>query len=116
MPLEKWKERVDNALLHSISKNLNDYETRVDDKGNIEVKWVVRRHTFDWENPLHVRALINYYDALYDQVHEKLDTYGRALLFDFERYRAMCDFSEVREYILDKKIEKMPYSEIIENL
>lgn len=116
MPLEKWQERVNNALLHSISKNLNDYETRVDDKGNIEVKWVVRRHTFDWENPLHVRALINYYDALYDQVHEKLDTYGRALLFDFERYRAMCDFSEVREYILDKKIEKMPYSEIIENL
>lgn len=116
MPLEKWQERVNNALLHSISKNLNDYETRVDDKGNVEVKWVVRRHTFDWENPLHVRALINYYDALYDQVHEKLDTYGRALLFDFERYRAMCDFSEVREYILDKKIEKMPYSEIIENL
>lgn len=28
----------------------------------------------------------------------------------------MCDFSEVRNYILDKKIEKMPYSEIVENL
>jgi len=66
MPLDKWQERVDNALLHSISKNLDDYETRVDNAGNIEVKWVVRRHTFDWENPLHVRALINYYDALYD--------------------------------------------------
>ena len=64
------------------------------------VKWVVRRHTFNWENPLHVRALINNYDALCDQFHEKLDTYGRTLLFDFERYRKMANFTELREYIL----------------
>lgn len=116
MPLDKWQTRVDNALLHTISKNLNDYETRINEKGETEVKWVVRQHTFDWENPFHIRALINCYDALYDQVHEKLNTYGNTLLFDFERYRKMANFSEVREYILDKKIEKMPYAEIVENL
>ena len=49
-------------------------------------------------------------------MHEKLDTYGRTLIFDFERYRKMAQLSEVREYILDKKIEKMPYTEIVENL
>lgn len=116
MPLDKWQTRVDNALLHTISKNLSDYETRINEKGETEVKWVVRRHTFNWEDPLHVRALINNYDALYDQVHEKLNTYGNTLLFDFERYRKMAQFSEVRQYILDKKIEKMPYAEIVENL
>lgn len=114
--LEEWRRRTSAALLHTISKNLEDYETRTNKQGEIEVKWVVRRHTFDWENPQHVKALINNYDALYDQLHEKLDTYGRALIFDFERYRAMAQLTEVREYILDKKIEKMPYSEIVENL
>ena len=116
MPLSKWQERVDNALLHTISKNLDDYETRTNAKGEIEVKWMVRQHTFDWENPLHVKALLNNYDALYEQVKEKLDTYGRTLIFDFERYRALADFSEARQFIIDKKIEKMPYSEILENL
>lgn len=116
MPLDKWQIRVDNALLHTISKNLEDYETRINKKGETEVKWVVRRHTFNWEDPSHVRALINNYDALYDQVHEKLNTYGNTILFDFERYCKMAQFSEVRQYILDKKIEKMPYAEIVENL
>ncbi len=80
------------------------------------IKWVIRRHTFNWEDPLHVRALINNYDLLYDQFHEKLDTYGRTLLFDFERYRAMAQFSELREYILDQKLERIQYTDIIQNL
>lgn len=116
MPLEKWRERVDNALLHSISKKIEDYETRQRPDGTLEVKWVVRKHTFDWENPLHIKALLNNYDALYDQVKEKLDTYGRTLIFDFERYCDLADFSDARKYIIKKKIEKMPYTEILKNL
>lgn len=116
MPLDKWQERVDKALLFSISKKLEDYETRINEKGETEVKWVVRRHTFDWENPAHIKALINYYDALYDQVKEKLDTYGRTLIFDFDRYRAMANLSEVRNFILDKKIQKVAYSDITHEL
>jgi len=65
---------------------------------------VVREHTFDWENPLHVKALINWYEPLHDQLYEKLDTYGRTLIFDFERYRVMTNLSEVRNYILDLKL------------
>ena len=41
---------------------------------------------------------------MYDFFKEKLDTYGRTLIFDFERYREMANLSPVREFILDKKI------------
>jgi len=47
IPYEKWQERVDKALLHSISKNIDDYESKVTNNG-VYVKWVVRQHTFDW--------------------------------------------------------------------
>lgn len=113
MPREQWQERVDNALLSSISRDINDYETR---NNGAEVKWVIRKHTFDWENPLHIRALINNYDALRDQFREKIDTYGRTLLFDFERYRDMANLTELRAYILRLKIERVPYSDIINEL
>lgn len=109
---EEWERRVSTSLLSSISKKIEDYEVRE----NGDVKWVVRRHTFDWEDPAHVRALINNYDALKEQFREKLDTYGRTLLFDFERYRAMADFTDLRNYILDLKIEKVQYTDIIESL
>ena len=113
MSLEQWHKRVDNALLHSISKNLADYETRQNpETGETEVKWVVREHTFDWENPVHIRALLNNYDAIYNQFYDKLNTYSRTLIFDFERYRKMANFSEVREFLIDRKIERYTYAQI----
>lgn len=99
MPYAAWKERVDNALLHSISKNIEDYETRGEGP-NLEVKWVVRRHTFDWENPAHVRALINNWELMYESMRDRLDTYGYTLLLDFERYHRMANLTPVREFLL----------------
>ena len=61
MPLDQWQRKVNNSLLHSISKNLDDYETRVNSDGKTEVRWVVSRHTFNWEDPNHIKALINNY-------------------------------------------------------
>lgn len=112
MPLEQWQRKVSNSLLSSVSKNLEDYETRINEKGETEVKWVVRRHTFDWENPKHIRALINNYDLLYDFFKEKLNTYGRTLIFDFERYLEMANLTDLRKFILNCKIKKMQYPEI----
>lgn len=113
MPLDQWQRKVATSLLSSVSKNLEDYETRVNPvSGETEVHWIVRRHTFDFENPAHIKAFINYMDLLQDFFHDKLDTYGRALLFDFERYREMAHLSDVRNFILDKKIQKLPYTEI----
>lgn len=112
MPLEQWQRKVSNSLLSSVSKSLEDYETRINEKGETEVKWVVRRHTFDWENPKHIRALINNYDSLYDFFKEKLNTYGRTLIFDFERYLEMANLTDLRKFILNCKIKKMQYPEI----
>ncbi len=117
MPLEQWQSRVDGALLHTISHNLDDYETRINPiTGEKEVKWVVRHHTFDWENPKHIRALINHYSAIYMELGEKLDSWGRTLIYDFDRYFNMANFSPVREYILTRKIDKAPYPEIVQEL
>lgn len=112
MPLDQWQRKVDNSLLHSVSKNLDDYETRINSDGETEVRWIVSRHTFDWEDPNHIKALINNYQLMYDFFKEKLDTYGRTLIFDFERYREMANLSPVREFILDKKIQRVPPQEI----
>lgn len=114
--LDEWQKRVDNALLHTISKNLEDYETRTNDQGEIEIKWVVRRHKFDWENPQHIKALINHYSALHMQLDEKMDSWGRTLLYDFDRYFDMAHFTPVREYILTRKIDKAPYPQIVAEL
>lgn len=115
MPYEKWKHRVDNTLLNSVSKDIKDYETR-GEGDMLEVKWVVRKHTFDWENPNHVRALINNLDMLKDQLSTKLDTYGCTLIWDFDRYRALCNFTPLREFLLDMKIDHIPYDSILEEL
>ena len=115
MPYAAWKERVDNALLHSISKNIEDYETRGEGP-NLEVKWVVRRHTFDWENPAHVRALINNWELMYESMRDRLDTYGYTLLLDFERYHRMANLTPVREFLLQQKMVRASYASIISEL
>lgn len=112
MTIDEWHRKVDGALVHTISKNLDDYETRTRD-GTIEVKWMVREHTFDWENFLHVRELMGHYSNLYDQMYDKIDTYARTLIFDFERYRAMCHFTELREFLVEEKITGVPYTQIL---
>lgn len=116
MPFDEWQERVNNALLSRISKNIEDYETRTDENGNVEVKWVVRRHTFDWENPKHIRALMENYSNIYMQLYDKLHSWGRTLIFDFDRYADMANLSPAREYILTRKIDKAPYPTIIQEL
>lgn len=114
--LDEWRKRTAAALTHLISKDIKDYETKTAPDGTTQVKWVVRPHTFDWYNPQHVAALLNHYDLIYNQLYEKLDTYGRTLIFDFQRYRKMCHFSEVREFLIDMKIAQLPYSQIIQLL
>lgn len=103
---DEWQDRVDHALLHTISRKLSDYEVSED---GAKVKWVVRRHTFDWENPTHVAALINNYDLLYDTFRAKIDTYGRAFIFDFQRYRALANLNPIQDFLLTRKIQHVPY-------
>ena len=105
---EEWERRV-AASYFPIPKTIDAYETRND---GAEVKWVVRRQTFDWENPNHIYALICNYFNMNSLLWDKLDTDGKALLMDFDRYRAMAHLTEVRSYILDCKIAQWTQAEI----
>lgn len=116
LPYEKWRTRVNNSY-RPVSKDLRAYETRGSlDQGNLEVKWIVRRHTFDWTNYKHVRALISLYHDLDQQLHNKLDTYGRTLLWDLDRYIDLTDFAPLRRYLIDCRKAGMEYSDILELL
>lgn len=111
---DQWQYKVDHAYTSLISKDIHDYEVRINDKGEEEVKWVVCRHNFDWENPRHIAAFIQYYPNLKLQLWEKLDTYGRTLFWDFDRYWKLMNLSPLKNMMLALKIQKVPYEDIID--
>lgn len=113
--LDQWKDKIAHAYTTRISSNLADYEQR--GKGdNLEIKWVVCEHTFDWENPKHIRALLNHYHTLYEALRDKLNTYGRTLIWDLDRYISMCGFSELRLFLIDLRKQGMQYDDILEEM
>lgn len=113
--LDEWHKRVDHSYTSRISTNLADYETR-GEGDNLEIKWVVCEHTFDWENYRHVRALLYQYNSLSEALNDKLDTYGRTLLWDFDRYVDMCDFSELRRFFIELRKVGMSYEDILDEM
>ena len=115
IPYSDWEYRVNHSYTTRISKNLKDYETR-GEGDQLEVKWVVCEHTFDWENPKHVRALLNHYHTMYEALRDKLDTYGRTLLWDFDRYVQLCEFSELRQFLIGLRKQGMAYDDILEEM
>ena len=112
---EQWQKKLDNAYSSRVSKNLADYETR-GEGDNLEIKWMVCEHTFDWENPKHVRALLNHYCTLSEAMRDKLDTYGCTLLWDFDRYLKLCDFSELRLFLVSLRQQGMAYEDILDEM
>lgn len=59
---------------------------------------------------------MNNYSALYEQLKEKLNTYGRTLLWDLERYVEMTPLTPVRRAIVHKVMEAMPREQICQEL
>lgn len=112
----QWQYKVDHSYSSRVSKDIKDYEVRINDKGEEEVKWVIYKHTFDWRDPAQVCAFMTYYQELKLQVWEKLDTYSRTLFWDFDRYRTMAGISEMKNYMLELKLQKVPYEDIIEEI
>ena len=113
---EQWEQKVHDSYTHKVSHDIKDYEVRVNEKGETEVKWIVYRHKFDWKNPQHIQAFMTYYQDLKLQVWDKLDTYSRTLFWDFDRYRKLAGFSDIKNFMIDLKIQKIPYEEIIEQV
>ena len=73
-------------------------------------------HNFDWENPKHVYALMNHYLPLKEQLRDKLDTYGRCLIWDLERYVEMTPLTPIRRAIVDKVMQQTPREDIRDQL
>ena len=115
LPYDKWKYRVEHSYTTRISRNLADYETR-GEGDQLEVKWVVCQHTFDWENPKHVRALLNNYPTLYEAMKDKLGTYGCTLLWDLDRYVQIGNFSELRKFFINLRKLGLGYEDILEEM
>ena len=113
---EQWEKKVHDSYSHKVSRDIKDYEVRTNELGETEVKWVVYRHNFDWKNPKHIQAFMTYYSDLKLQVWDKLDTYSKTLFWDFDRYRKLAGFSEIKNFMIDLKIQKVPYEEIIEQV
>ena len=112
---EQWEKKLASAYTSRVSKNLADYETR-GEGDNLEIKWVVCEHTFDWENPKHIRALLNHYCTMREALREKLNTYGITLLWDFERYVSLCDFTELRLFFIELRKQGLAYEDILEEM
>lgn len=112
---ESWKDRVDHAYTSRVSKNLADYETR-GEGDDLEVKWVICQHTFDWENPKHIRALLNQYCTLREALHDKLNTYGVTLLWDLDRYLSLCNLTPLRQSLVEWRKMGLYYEDIIEEM
>lgn len=109
---EEWRQKVASSPYPWLSHNLADYER--DEQGN--VKWVVRRQAFDWENPRHIKFLIDHYSALYMQVWDKPDSWGRTLIYDFDRYTDMAELDEVRQWMLLRRIDRATHFTIMYEL
>lgn len=114
MPIDQWREKVNNSFDPRISKKLQDYETRVTPSGTTEVKYVVRQQKFDWENPRHIRALIDNYSLLYMELYDDLYSWGRTLIADFDRYYNMIKLSPLHNFALIKRIDGLSHAQIVE--
>jgi len=77
---------------------------------------MVCEHKFDWENPKHVRALLNHYYTLSETMRDKLNTYGVTLLWDFDRYVSLCNFSPLRLLIVELRKRGYAYDDILEEI
>ena len=115
LPYDKWEYRVNHSYTTRISKDIKDYETR-GEEDQLEVKWIVCEHHFDWENYKHVRALLNHYCTMYEALRDKLNTYGRTLLWDFDRYVQLCEFSELRQFLIELRKKGMAYEDILDEM
>lgn len=104
----EWRRKLAASYNPRLSRRLEDYETRVTPEG-VQVKWVVRKQKFEWENPKHVRALMEHYDMLEAQDGHKPETWGYTLLQDFKHYRQAAALSPLRDYMVELRTRNYNY-------
>lgn len=95
--------KISKSLLNDILELLNK---------TIQEFHIVREHTIDYENPQHIKYIIDYYGDIMKQVWDIPDTYARAIIFDIDRYIDMTELTPVRFSILQHRIDKWSYDRI----
>lgn len=95
---EQWRRKVDTCY-RTIDPDISNWER----DGEL-VKWHIRRHKFNWQDPLHVKALIRLYSDLYPQFWNKPYMDTRLLLLDLERYASLICLPPQWRTVLDETL------------
>lgn len=116
MTFDEWKRKIAKSLL-PVDENIDHYETRINSwTGETEVKWHVRYHNFNWEDENHVRKFIKYYWDIEQMCHNKLWTWAKVLVLDFQRYVKELNLSPEWGYIFRRYVEGVDTSVIVGEL
>lgn len=77
-----------------------------------EVWWTLRRQKIDFGNAKHIFQIMRHYTKLYEDLYDKPDSWGRAMLWDFQ---ALFDRTPMRDdwrNIFIRRIDGVPYDKI----
>lgn len=113
---EELRERIRKARLRTTPTNLNSYTKRIDPDGTPRYRWIINRQVLDFKNPWHVRHFIKHYSAIYQQNWDRLDSYGRALVYDFDRITTFARLPAPYYYVLMRRIDGASVDTIVEEL
>lgn len=109
--------RLRNYREPALGRNPRAYARAYDpDSEETMVRWVVREQEFDWENPEHIRALLNLYSAIWEQNYEKPLSWGQTLIYDFDRYFNLSHFSPIQEYVVTLHVDGLSADAIIQKI
>ena len=111
---DEWEHKLkDPKIIGRYPDRIEKYETRFNPyTGLEEIKWHVQKHNFDWENYQHIQILTQYYSRIYEQLWDKPDSWGRTLIYDYDRYVQLAHIPPSREYMLLRRIDGAAYEEI----
>ena len=113
---EELRERIRKARLRTTPTNLESYEKRTLPSGTVLYRWIVNRQVIDFKDPWHVRQFIKHYSAIYQQNWDRLDSYGRALVYDFDRITTFARLPDLYYYILTRRIDGAKVEAITEEI
>ena len=105
LPIEEWCERKRNPHPRDYPQpSLPDAPARPDGT----VFWTVSNNVIDYENPDHIKALLQWYVQLLMKNYEKLRVATRILLWDVERYVELAHLDDLETFLLHHYVLHTP--------
>lgn len=105
VPIEEWCERKRNPRPHDYPQpSLPNAQARPDGT----VFWTVSNNVIDYENPDHIKALLQWYVKLLVKNYEKLRVATRIMLWDVERYVELAKLDELDTFLLHHYVLHTP--------